>query len=297
MSSQYPNAYAQKFESDVHIAYQQRGPRLKGKVQERSMVGAETMWLPQITAVNSTNVYERHADTQYNDTPHITRKLTANAERQADLIDVPDQKRSVAQFMGPYAENFAQLFGRRYDTIILEAAVGTNYEKVGNNSETPITLPATQQVAATFGGAGSVGLTLAKMIEMKSILGQNETPMGEMLYFVHRQQQLDDLLNNVNQVTDADFAAVKALVNGEVNFFMGFEFIKTQLCAVDGSDIASCVAYTKSALVAGITEGFNTRVEQLPTKNYSWQVWAQQDMGATRIQEEGVVEVLCDQSP
>lgn len=255
------------------------------------------MWLPQIGAQTSTNVYERHADTQYSDTVHTTRKLTSNAETQADLIDVPDQKRSVPQFLGPYAENFAQLFGRRYDTIVLEAAVGTNYYKVtGDTTETSVALPGTQQVAANLGGP-SVGLTLAKMIEMKSILGKNETPMGEQLIFVHRQKQLDDLLNNVNQVSDADFASVKALVNGDVNFFMGFEFVKTQLCAITAGDIASCVAYTKSALVAGVTSGFTAKVEQLATKNYSWQVWASLDMGATRMQEEGVVEVLCDETP
>lgn len=297
MSQQYPNAFAQKFASDVHIQYQQNGPRLKGKVNERSMVGGETLWLPQIGSVNTTNEYERHSNTQYNDTPHTTRKLTANPERQADLIDVPDMKRSVAQFMGPYATNFAYTFGRRYDTIVLEAAVGTNYYKVdGSTTESAIALPSTQQVAVNFGGSNS-GLTLGKLIETKSILGKNETPMGEMKYFVHRQEQLDDLLNNVDQTVNSRYTDVKALINGEINNFMGFEFVQTQTVAVDANDYASCVGYTKSALVAGITEGFNTRVEQLPTKNYSWQVWASQDMGATRIQEEGVVETICDQSP
>ncbi len=262
------------------------------------MVGAETMWLPQIGAQTSTNVYERHADTQYSDTIHTTRKLTSNAENQADLIDIPDQKRSVAQFLGPYAENFAQLFGRRYDEIILDAAIGTNYYKVnGATSETSVTLPATQQVVNDFSSTGTdEGLSLAKLIEAKSILGKNETPMGEMLYFVYRQEQLDDLLNNVDQTSNADYAAVKALISAEVGFFAGFNFVKTQLVSV-ASDVASCVAYTKSALVAGVTSGFTAKVEQLPQKNYSWQVWASLDMGATRMQEEGVVEVFCDQAP
>ncbi len=262
------------------------------------MVGAETMWLPQIGAQTSTNVYERHADTQYSDTIHTTRKLTSNAETQADLIDIPDQKRSVAQFLGPYAENFAQLFGRRKDEIILDAAIGTNYYKVnGSTTETPIPLPATQQVANDFSVPSTdEGLSLAKLIEAKSILGKNETPMGEMLYFVYRQEQLDDLLKNVDQVSNADYANIKALIDSEVGYFAGFNFIKTQLVSV-ASDVASCVAYTKSALVAGVTSGFTARVEQLPQKNYSWQVWASLDMGATRMQEEGVVEVLCDQAP
>lgn len=297
MSQQYPNAFAQKFASDVTIQYQQNGPRLKGKVMERSMVGGETMWLPQISSVDSVNEYERHGETQYNDTPHTTRKLTTNPERQSDLIDVPDMKRSVAQFMGPYATNFAYLFGRRYDRTAIDAARGTNYYKLnGATTETSIALPSTQKVAVNFGGS-NVGLTLAKLIEAKSILGKNEVPMGELKYWVHRQEQLDDLLLNVDQTVNSDYAAVKALVNGEINRFMGFEFVQTQQVPVDASDYAYNIAYTKSALVMGITEGFNTRVEQLPTKNYSWQVWASQDIGGTRTQEEGVVEVACDQSP
>ncbi len=297
MSSQYPNAYSQKFAADVHIQYQQGASRLKGKVAERSMVGGETLWLPQVGAVTGHNEYTRHADTQYTDTAHATRKLVANPERWADLIDVPDRNRSVADFIGPYNAVAAAYFGRRYDTIVQENALGTNYAKLaGATSESSVALPSSQQVIAAFSGS-TEGLTLAKMVEAKSILGQNETPMGEAICFVHRQEQLDDLLVNVDQVRNADYAAVKALVQGEVSNFLGMDFVKTQTVAVTAGDIASCIAFTKSALVAGITSGFNAKVEQLPTKNYSWQLWAEQDIGATRVQEEGVVEVLCDQSP
>jgi hypothetical protein len=297
MSSQYPNAFSQKFASDVHIQYQQGASRLKGKLAERSMVGGEAMFLPQVGAITSGTSYTRAADTAYIDTPHETRKLTATPTRWADLIDMPDRNRSVADFLGPYVEIASAFFGRSYDSTVIAAALDAATAKVsGSTSESSVSLPASQKVVVNLSGSNE-GLTLAKLIEAKSILGKNETPMGEQKYFVHRQEQLDDLLNNVNQVSDSDFAAVKALVNGEVNYFMGFEFCPTQLVAVDGSDIASTFAYTRSGIVAGITSAFDARVEQIPTKNYSYQVWAEQDIGATRVQEEGVVEILCDQSP
>lgn len=297
MSSQYPNAFSEKYEADVHIQFAQRSSRLRGKVMERSMVGGETLWLPQIGAVVSNKPAARHEDTQYNDTPHTTRKLTSDPRRAADLIDIADRRRSVADFMGPYASVQAQKLGRDVDDTILTAATGTNYYKVnGATSETSIALPATQQVAVNFGGSNE-GLTLGKLIETKSILGKNETPMGEMLYFVHRQAQLDDLLNNVDQTVNSRYSDVKALVNGEINNFMGFEFIKTELVDVDSNDYASCIGYTKSALMLGISQDITGRVEQLPTKNYSWQIWSEVDVGATRIQEEGVVETICDESP
>jgi len=141
---------------------------------------------------------------------------------------MPDRNRSIADFLGPYVQVASAYFGRRFDTIVLENALGTNYAKVsGATSESSVAFPASQQVINALSGSDE-GLTLAKLIETKSILGQNETPMGEQKYFVHRQEQLDDLLNNVSQVSDADFANVKALINGEVNYFMGFEFVQTQ---------------------------------------------------------------------
>jgi len=297
MSSQYPNAFSQKFASDVHIQYQQGASRLKGKLAERSMVGGEAMFLPQVGAITGSTAYTRGSDTAYIPTVHETRKLTATPTRWADLIDMPDRNRSVADFLGPYVEIASAFFGRSYDSTVIAAATGNATAKLaGSTSESSVALPSSQQVVVNLSGANE-GLTLAKLIEAKSILGKNEVPMGEQKYFVHRQEQLDDLLNNVDKVSDSDFAAVKALVNGEVSYFMGFEFCPTQLVSVSAGDIASTIAYTRSALVAGITSAFDARVEQLPTKNYSYQVWCEQDIGATRIQEEGVVEVLCDQSP
>jgi len=200
--------------------------------------------------------------------------------------------------LGPYAQNAALYFGQQLDTTILTNAVGSNTVKDGTSAEAGVALPSSQQVAVDFEVAmTNTGLTLAKLIELKSILGQNETPLGEKQYFVHRQEQLDDLLNSVDAVSNSDYSSIKALESGEVNRFLGLEFVKTQTVAVDGSDIASCVGYTKSALCAGITEDFNAKVTQESTLNFSWQVWATHDVGATRLQEEGVVELLADQSP
>jgi len=298
MSAEYPNAFSVKFDKDVHIQYQQNGSVLRGKVGEKTLVGSEAAWLPQIEPIASNTSYVRAASTAHIDTTHVSRKLESTKIYWADLIDIHDKNRSVAEFLGPYAANAAKYFGQQLDTTILTNSVGNNTIKDGTAAESTVALPASQQVAVDFEVAmTNTGLTLAKLIEAKSILGQNETPLGERKYLVHRQEQIDDLLNNVDQVRNADYAAVKALVEGEVNRFLGFDFVKTQTVAVDGSDIASAVAYTKSALVAGITEDFNAKVTQESTLNFSWQVWATHDVGATRTQEEGVVEVLCDQSP
>lgn len=144
-------------------------------------------------------------------------------------------------------------------------------------------LPETQKVAVNYvlsGGAANSGLTLAKMVEAKSILGKNEFPAGSMLYLVVSQQQIDDLLNNVTQVSSADYAAVKALQQGTVTNFMGFEFIKTELLAHNSStDVRTCFAYVRDCLLMSVGEDVTVRIDELPEHNYSTQVYTRMSIG------------------
>ena len=43
-------------------------------------------------------------------------------------------------------------------------------------------------------------------------------------------------------------------------------------------------------------ENLVTRIDELPTKNYAIQVYGRVDLGATRTEEELVVEILCDET-
>ena len=198
-----------------------------------------------------------------------------------------------------YAQSAAMAFNRAKDEEVIAAATGTSYADTGdgNGAVSAVTLPSTQQVAVNFGGS-NVGLTLAKMIESKSILGKNEVPKGTKIYFAYTQQQLDDLLLNVTQVSSADYAAIKALVDGEVNYFMGMEFIKTELLTLTvATDVRTCFAYAKTGILRSMGQEMRGRVSERDDKNYATQVYMNMSVGATRMQEKCVVEVACDESP
>ena len=53
------------------------------------------------------------------------------------------------------------------------------------------------------------------------------------------------------------------------------------------------MAWSKSCVALGIGKDIMTSIDPLPGKNYSVQVYARMSIGATRLEDEGVVEIAC----
>jgi hypothetical protein len=192
-------------------------------------------------------------------------------------------------------------FNRAKDDEIIAAATGTAYADTGtgNGVVSPVTFPSAQQIAVNdlAGGpaGGNSGLTLQKLIHAKSILSAAEYPEGSKLYYAYRQRQLDNLLLNVTQFSDIHTAAVKALVGGDTQEFLGFEFIRSQRLSLAGS-VCTNFAYVESALLLAVGQDARGRVSERADKNYSTQVFMNMSIGATRMQEALVVSIACDES-
>jgi hypothetical protein len=54
-----------------------------------------------------------------------------------------------------------------------------------------------------------------------------------------------------------------------------------------------CLAWVQGCMALGIGKDIVASIDVLPTKNYSAQVYARMSMGATRLEDEGVVEIAC----
>ena len=120
----------------------------------------------------------------------------------------------------------------------------------------------------------------------------------EEKFFVVGSAQVAAMLG-ITSITSADFNSVKTLVEGEVASFMGFKFIRSERLPLNrvnaSSNERSCFAYVKSAIGLSVGMDIETRVSEREDKNYSTQVYAQMSFGATRIEEEKIVEILCDE--
>ena len=207
----------------------------------------------------------------------------------ADLIDDSDK---VAMLIDPtrsYANAAAYAVGRAMDDAIITALDGD--AKTGKSGSTTTSLPAGQKVAV---GSPASGLTIAKLVSAKKVLDQNNVDPSIKRYIAVHPEQIEDLLND-STVTSADFNTVKALVQGEINTFMGFEFITSTRLNTNASSQRQVLAWAEDGLTLAVGKDLMTQITQRADKSYSTQVYVCAQFGATRMEEEKVVQILCSE--
>jgi hypothetical protein len=276
----------QQYHGDVEMLLQQKGSVLRGCVRVEDQKGEVQFW-EQMGPTEAVDITNRHGDSPQVDSDHQRRACMLQFFDWGDFIDKIDRVRILIDPTNSYTQNAVYALGRRFDRIVLSALLGT--AKTGKTGSTDVTLPSTQQIAINFGGT-NVGMTVAKLIRAKKIFLQNEA-IGESLYVAYAAQQMEDLLNTT-EVTSSDYAAVKALVKGEVNTFLGFDFVHTELVAI-ASTTRSAVAWAKSGLLLAVAPDIETAVERRWDKRGSVYVYAAAGAGAVRMQEKKVVQIDC----
>ncbi len=78
--------------------------------------------------------------------------------------------------------------------------------------------------------------------------------------------------------------------------YMGFRFVISNRLSVTAADVRSCFAFVRSGLELGVGQDVMARIEERPDKSFSTYVYYCMTIGATRLEEEKVVEVLVDET-
>ena len=284
MANTIAKAFVQQFQDNlIHLA-QQKGSRLRASVNEQSVTG-EKFNFERLGTVAAVVKSSRHTTTPVLDVPHSRRTATMDDYQWADLIDDEDKVRMLVTPESHYARSGANSMARAIDDLIIAAALGNAVDGDGSN----VALPSAQKIVH-----GSAGLTLAKLISTKEILDGNDVDPDEARYMVLGSQQVSNLLATT-EIKSSDYNSVKALVQGDIDTFMGFKFLRSERLAL-ASTTRSCFAFTESAMGLGIGSDVKTKIDVRPDKSYAHQVYLSFVAGATRVQDECVVQVDCTES-
>ena len=286
MSTQVTTAFVQQYSANVQMLSQQMGSRLRDAVRVESITGKNAFFdqIGQATAQKRTT---RHGDTPQMDTPHARRRVSLVDYEYADLVDDQDKIRMLIDPTSSYAMAAAAAMGRAIDDEIIAAATGTAF--TGETGSTSTALPSGNQIAA-----GGTDLTLTKLRDAKKILDLADVDPSIPRYIACGPEQIDSLLGDTN-VTSADFNTIKALVQGDVNQFMGFNFIVTNRLAKSGDD-RTCFAWAEDGIALAVGKDVNARIDERADKGYATQVYYCMSVGATRMEEDKVVSIVCDES-
>ena len=90
-----------------------------------------------------------------------------------------------------------------------------------------------------------------------------------------------------------DYNDKPTLVDGRIRAFMGFNFINSERLTDNASSETLCLVWAKSGAHLARWNDNDIRIDQLPTKRYSTQVYAAGTYGACRVEEKKVVSIAC----
>ncbi len=284
-------AFIQQYTNNVTMLEQQLHSNLRGAV-DVEMVGAEFTYFEQLAATAMNELTDRNADTRITKQDHRRRRVALQDFDIADLIDKPDLIRSLIDPTNPYVRNFAAAAGRQFDDTIItafDATVPTG--KTGSSSDT---FDSTNYEI----GVGTSNLTTAKLRTARRILEAAENPEDEgdnQWYVVCSAEQREGLLGD-SEFQNSDFNSVRALVDGHVDNWLGFKFLKSErLPEVTATNVRSVFAWRKSGMKLAVGKEPKGFVDVRPDKNHSTQVRYWMNCGAVRMSQKSVVRILCDE--
>lgn len=308
MSQQITEAFVSQFGANIFHLSQQKGSMLQPAVRKEMQKGKSQFFerMGPVAAVLRTG---RHASTPQIDTPHSRRMVTLEDYEWADLVDDQDKVRMLIDPTSEYAMAAAWAFGRTKDDVIIAAAFAN--AKSGETGGTNVAHPNTQKYAANNGTAFS-NLNVRTLRKVRTILNRGEVDKSIPRYIACSSSQIESLLEQT-EVTSSDYNTVKALVQGEVDSYMGFTFIEMERLIATTSTVASpttgavgsgssvagsksCIAWAMDGLLLSTGMDYQSKISERDDKGYATQVYGRMSIGATRMEEAKVVEVICLES-
>lgn len=258
------------------------------------------------------DVTGRHLDTVGDELAILQRYIFPRKAEKVTWI-AEDDAQDINNEFGPTGETQVMhtgAIGRKCDDIFIAGLLGVNYEGPEDGIVTVAlsTGANSQTIAVNYRRDGlttNTGLTLAKLVRAKGrfgkqeVFGQEQKMAGVKLWCAVSQDELDNLLFEVEQTGSADYNKVKALVDGEVDYFMGINFMRTERLPNTPPSankiIRSCPMWTSDGVHMDFWTERRTLIDVRPDKSHTIQVRSVLKMGAGRKDEDRVVNILCEQ--
>lgn len=275
MSKYLTDAAVIAFDSEVKHEYQQSG-KLRDCVTNRTGVVGESYKFTRM-GKGLANQKATQADVTPMDIEHNRQTAIMqnwNAPEYTDIFDQAevnfDEKQELAQTIG-YA------LARRIDQIILDSMTSVTY------SATPTSIDQGFLVAA-----GGTQFTVDKLREASRYLSQRGVSESDR-YIAYTAEDRENLLA-AEEATSSDYNTVKALVNGDIDSFVGFKFKLIDDRTEGGLPANVAYAWHKSAVGLAVGLDVSTRVDWVAQKT-SWLCNGTLKAGAVAREAAGIVQI------
>jgi|TARA_B110000977_G_scaffold53047_1_gene72061 hypothetical protein len=275
MAINVSTAFVDLFDSEVKQAYQAESV-LRGTMRTRTGVAGNTVKFPTIGKGVATLRVPQTDVTPLNVTYG---QVTATMEDYiaAEYSDIFQQSHINFDERSELVQVVSKSIARRMDQIMIDAL----------NAAT-----GTTAVATGIGGS-TTNMNIEKLRATAKAMNEKNVPSEGRNLLMHASQ-LDSLLGET-EITSQDFASVKALVQGEINTFMGFNILTVGDRDEGGlpkPSTRTCFAWHKDAMGYAESMAQKTEVNYVPEKT-SFLVSSMFSAGSVSIDGAGIVKISC----
>lgn len=263
------DAFVKQFESEVHMAYQRMGSKLRNTTRFKGNVkGTSTTFQKVGTGVAGTK--SRHGNVPVMSIDHSNVECTLGDYYAADYIDKLDELKINHDERMVVTQSAAAAVGRKSDELIIAALDGTSN---------------------TITESGTTGLDQAKIETVFAAFGDNDVPEDGERYFVVSPTAWTDLLG-IAAFADADFVGSDDLpYKGGMVARRWLGFMWMTFSGLDkASNIRKNFAYHRSAIGLASGAEVSTELNYIPEKA-AHLATSMMSQGAVLIDTRGVYEV------
>lgn len=324
MSDVLWNEVAQQEYSNKLMLQAQQSGKLLAAITDGGRIQAKEKYFYQQMALSGTVNRGRLQDVS-----EYWEQATFEARRIKDYVlslpvpfDNIDLARTVLDPKSTTAETIKMAMGRLYDQLVWNAILGAT---LGKDDATTYSLGTANTVAATVGGTASAscGMNFKKLVAaQEKLMNNNIDPFTTPTTLIITPQAWGELINE-EKVGSGDYAAAMVAVSGKLQSIVGISnhiitpsvpyvdgsgnplmTIKTSWNnvgiaqdAVGGTDIRCCALVAKSAVQYGTWRDPVMTLDRIPMRSNAQLFQWEQQCGAARTTDEGVVKILVDQTP
>lgn len=274
MSKYLTNSAVIDFDSEVKHAYQGMG-KLRNTVTIRTGVTGESYKFARM-GKGLANQKASQADVTPMDVEHARQTANMANWNAPEYTDIFDQAEVNFDEKAELARTIAKALSRREDQIIIDAMASVTYSATPANIDTG--------TAVAVGGAFSVA-ALRSASSALSDRGVDEEDRHVAWTAADREALL-----GTEQATSSDYNTVKALVNGQIDTFVGFKFHLIESRSEGGLPANKVYAYHKSAVGYAVGLDMKTSVDWIAQKT-SWLCNGMLKAGAVAREAAGLVEL------
>ena len=273
--------YAQAYGQNIMQLAQQKYSKLLGTVYLKPNVRGKTFFQDQIGEWSMSTKGGRNVVTPNND-PALARRMGVMLDYHDNrMLDRGDELKSISDPRSAYTIAAARSLGRKIDDVIIAAAMSTSTAS-GETGST--TAPTTATVVIT-----ASQLFLTNITDMKKELDDNDVEQEDR-FLVITPTLLASALED-SSMTSSDYASVKALVRGEINTFMGFNWIMSTRIGAYTTLAIEGLVYQKNALCLAMAAQPLVRTDERSDLSYSWQIYYELNCGAVRLEEDRIRKI------